>query len=183
MLIPIAKTLPDYDQSDPDKIKACLDEAYQQLLVFVYRSNADHTKYGTFLTGLLSQYLLGQDQYPKTLVDAMNVLSNHHFDSAYADHEKKCKANQERQKAENEGQEIEQCEAAFTQFEGKCWCCGKTGHRSPKCPARNSTPKKEWAINKTQEMQHAQQAIDGADSEQTSNERSTAASVTYLLPL
>ena len=71
-------------------------------------------------------------------------------------------------------QDTEQREAAFAQFEGKCWCCGKTGHRSPKCPLKDGEPKSEWAVNKTKEMQHAQHATSGA--EQANDERSIAAS-------
>ena len=35
-------------------------------------------------------------------------------------------------------------------MEGKCYCCGKTGHKSPQCWMREKTPREEWAINKTQ---------------------------------
>ena len=68
--------------------------------------------------------------------------------------------------------EDEQCEATFAQFEGKCWCCGKPGHKSPQCSEKNK-PKKEWAMHKTKEMQHAQHMINGVDSD-TIEERSVA---------
>ena len=51
--------------------------------------NVDRNKYGTVLTGLVSQFLLGQDQYPRELTSAMNVLSNHKFDPAYQEAKKK----------------------------------------------------------------------------------------------
>ena len=35
-------------------------------------------------------------------------------------------------------------------MEGKCYCCGKAGHKSPACRFRNK-PKEEWAINKSQQ--------------------------------
>ena len=101
MLIPIAVTLPDYNKGDKDKVKVCLEKAYQQWLMFVYITNTDHAKYGTLLSTLSSQYSLGQDQYPKTLVNATNVLSNHHFDSAYTERDKKRKVNREKQRTEN----------------------------------------------------------------------------------
>ena len=82
VLTPIAEKIQGYDEKDPDKVKECREEAYQQWLAYVYISNADHAKYGTLLSGLSGQFALGQDQYPKTLVDATNVLSNHHFDPA-----------------------------------------------------------------------------------------------------
>eukprot|EP00957_Ditylum_brightwellii_P138374 10547200-Ditylum_brightwellii.AAC.1 len=38
-------------------------------------------------------------------------------------------------------------------MEGKCYCCGKPGHKSPQCSKRNTIPRDEWAINKAQLMQ------------------------------
>ena len=32
-------------------------------------------------------------------------------------------------------------------MEGKCYCCGKPGHKSTTCRAKDK-PKPEWAINK-----------------------------------
>jgi hypothetical protein len=33
-------------------------------------------------------------------------------------------------------------------LERKCYCCGKTGHKSPSCHLKVKTPKEERAINK-----------------------------------
>jgi hypothetical protein len=33
-------------------------------------------------------------------------------------------------------------------LEGKCYCCGKAGHKSPDCRLKDKTPKEDWAINK-----------------------------------
>jgi len=32
-------------------------------------------------------------------------------------------------------------------MEGRCYCCGKAGHRSPECNLRTKTPQEKWAIN------------------------------------
>jgi hypothetical protein len=43
-------------------------------------------------------------------------------------------------------------------MEGKCYCCGKPGHKLPDCRHKNK-PKNEWAINKAEinpQQQHAQ---------------------------
>ena len=45
---------------------------------------------------------------------------------------------------------------SFAQLEGRCWCCGKVGHRSDKCRAREKTPKPEWAINKMKDEKNNQ---------------------------
>jgi hypothetical protein len=46
----------------------------------LYLNNADQKKYGSILQGLNTQQSLHNDQYPKTVIDANNVLSNHKFD-------------------------------------------------------------------------------------------------------
>ena len=37
----------------------------------------------------------------------------------------------------------------FTQIEGKCYCCGKSGHKSPQCRFKNK-PKPAWFSNNVQ---------------------------------
>ena len=39
---------------------------------------------------------------------------------------------------------------SFAQMEGKCYCCGKPGHKSPDCNKKDKIPKDEWAIKKSQ---------------------------------
>ena len=39
---------------------------------------------------------------------------------------------------------------SLAQLEGKCYCCGKQGHKSPDCYQQDKIPREEWAINKTQ---------------------------------
>ena len=54
-----------------------------EFLGFLFMENSDRSKYGTLLSGLETQHSLGNDQYPKTLVDAHTVLANHNFDQEY----------------------------------------------------------------------------------------------------
>jgi hypothetical protein len=60
-----------------EKNKVFEEHAFEQLLVFSYLENANQSKYGS---GLNTQQSLGNNQYPKSIGDANNVLSNHHFD-------------------------------------------------------------------------------------------------------
>ena len=62
---------------DHAKNKILQDQAYEQLLAYIYLENADQVKYGTILSGLDTQNSLGNDQYPKTMSEANSVLSNH----------------------------------------------------------------------------------------------------------
>jgi hypothetical protein len=52
---------------------------------------------------------------------------------------------------------------SFAQMEGKCYCCGKPGHKSPECRSKEKIPREEWAINKSQQ-QHVQSKNDDAKS-------------------
>jgi hypothetical protein len=59
----------------------------------VYLSNADKAKYGSILKGLSTQQSLSNDQYPRTITDANNVLSNHPFDNFKSSSKKENKDN------------------------------------------------------------------------------------------
>ena len=53
------------------------EEADEKLAAYMYMVNSDQTKYGAVLKNLNSQKSLKNDQYPTTVLDAHNVLSNH----------------------------------------------------------------------------------------------------------
>jgi hypothetical protein len=150
----------DYDPNNPDKIEICNERAFNQLLAFTYLENSDKAKYGTLLNGLQTQQSLKNNQYPKSLTEANNVLSNHRFDNSnnktptdIGERDKddnKEKNSQERTKEESP-------ELSFAQMEGKCYCCGKSGHMSNNCRYK-SKPKTEWVVNKVKQKEsHLQQ--------------------------
>ena len=137
-LLKYMEQMPGYDANDDDKVQACSDAAFKRFMAFTYLHNADQAKYGSLLKGLRTQMSLGQNQYPKTITEANNVLSNHRFDSGSS---KKGKS------SDDEDDKAEAPSLSFAQLEGKCYCCGKPGHKSPSCRHKNR-PKEEWAINK-----------------------------------
>ena len=53
-------------------------------------------------------------------------------------------------------------EASFAQSENMkmCYCCGKTGHMSPKCPEKDEIPREDWAIHKAALHMQAEQTKD-----------------------
>ena len=58
--------------------KAYEKTACKQLLyAYIYLTNADQNKYGTLIQGSSSQFSLGQDQYPKTIMVVNSILGNH----------------------------------------------------------------------------------------------------------
>ena len=74
---------------NPEASKLFERQADEPQMVLLYLKNADCWKYGSIFYGLARQLFLGQDQYPRNLIDAHIVLSNHWFDAAYGENEKK----------------------------------------------------------------------------------------------
>jgi len=103
------------------------------------------------LTGLQTQISLGNNQYPQSVIEPNNVLSNHKFDNGNrAKHDAVKRGNI------NENSTEESQEMSFSQLEGKCYCCGKVGHKLPNCRWKDK-PKTEWVINKLRNQQQQQQ--------------------------
>jgi hypothetical protein len=80
-------------------MEECHEKALARLMALLYLENADQAKYGSILRGLGNQFSLNQDQYPKTISHATNVLSNHKFDPKFYEAQKK---SQEREKKNKE---------------------------------------------------------------------------------
>jgi hypothetical protein len=74
-------TMENYDKKNATKVAECKDQAYQQLLAYIYLDNSDKAKYGTLINELQTQQSLKNNQYPKTGTEANNVLNNHRFDN------------------------------------------------------------------------------------------------------
>ena len=150
------ETMPGYDKWDEVKKKKLTKKADEQLSSFVYLVNSDQRKYGSVIKGLHSQKALQNDQYPRTIIEANNVLSTHKFDfikqgsnNSQNDSNRTENANR-REERSTEKNDDESPALSFAQLEGKCYCCGKQGHKSPDCYQKNKITREEWAINKTQ---------------------------------
>jgi hypothetical protein len=145
----IVESMPDFDEKDEEKVLKFQERTFECFLAYLYLENADRTKYGSLLTGLNTQQSLGNDQYPRTVTEANNVLSNHKLDIVMRtkiNDESKLKNKPKKEREESQEQEIT---LSFAQMEGKCYCCGKPGHKSPTCRFKNK-PREEWAIHKAQ---------------------------------
>jgi hypothetical protein len=73
------QAMPTYDKNNTTVVNGLIAKASEQLMAFIYLENADLKKYGSVLTNLNSQKSLGNDQYPKTLIETNNVLGSHRF--------------------------------------------------------------------------------------------------------
>jgi hypothetical protein len=87
-----------YDADDKTKVEEQINEAYNQLLAFTYLENSDKTKYGSLLSGLPAQHSLKNSQYPQTITEATNILSNRRFDTVGKNDNKKSSNNSEKDK-------------------------------------------------------------------------------------
>ena len=161
------KSMQGYDPNDVDIVEEMTKKAHEQLFSYVYLENADPKKYGSIMKNLNSQKSLGNDQYPKTLIEATNVLSNHRFDSGSSRRSNNKDNNKEREEGDTKDETLP---LSFHQLEGKCYCCGKQGHKSPSCRQRDR-PKDEWAINKIKDQLHAQA---GSEKKATNDNQPTA---------
>lgn len=155
-----------YDKKDEDKVQSCVNKSWMQFLAYAYLENSDKSKYGTLLNGLQTQQSLKNDQYPKTITEATNVLSNHRFDNTSSyNNNNKIKNESSDSKIENE----EKPEMSFANIEGKCYCCGKSGHKSPTCRLKDKIPKEDWAINKAK-INEGQSYINSEQSKTTDDD-------------
>ena len=121
-----------------------------KLYAYIYFDNADENKYESILKNLNQQFLLGNNQYPKTITEANSVLNNHIFDNIYIKNRNNHKVNNIKKKETNNNNNEEPLSPTFTQIEGRCYCCGKSGHKSPQCKFKDTKPKSKWFINTVQ---------------------------------
>ena len=144
--------------SQTDKSKMQTD-SFDNWCAYMLLRNSDQAKYGSLMKGFISQYSLGNDQYPKTLTTAIDVLSQHKIDAKYYENQKA-----RREKAQSDRNDRNECnndsvhETSFAQRDLTCYCCGKKGHSSTVCDKTSTIPQNEWWISKAE--QHYQQMQD-----------------------
>ena len=155
------KTMPEYkmdeeslvDQDDTTNETTNIITKYSKkaaniLYAYIYIENADHEKYGSVLNTLNQQKSFGNDQFPKTIIEASEVLSDHNYEKNKARNNLHRQIKQEQIKDEN-NEDFVTPTLSFAQIEVRCFCCGKKGHRSNQCKLRDTIPRDKWAIAKT----------------------------------
>jgi hypothetical protein len=136
------------DESDVALKQVMKDGALDKWMAYLLLRNSDQGKYGSMLNGLVSQFSMQNNQYPRKISDATDILSNHKHDN-WKDQKKKW---QQPKKGDDQGANTkdkgESNETSFIQGGNKnkdktCYCCGEKGHISPECPKVDSIPKKD----------------------------------------
>jgi hypothetical protein len=141
-----------YVAGDDNQMKA--NERY---LAFVYMDGADKAKHGSLMKNLHQQFSLKNNQFPTTVVMVTHVLSNHKFDEPdKSKHDRQNKDNKDKDKEKSKTEETKEApQLSFIQMEGRCYCCGRPGHKSPQCCLKDTKPKEEWAMHKMKKEEGA----------------------------
>jgi hypothetical protein len=141
----VAKAMTGYSESDSDKVTECNKKASEKYWTYVYMEQADKSKYGSLLKNLHSQYSLKNNQFPTAMAAATSVLSNHKFDEPEKFKRDKLNKDGKEKDRKSTSEETETAPLlSFVQMEGRCYCCGKPGHKSPQCRHKDK-PKDDWA--------------------------------------
>ena len=166
------------DETDSTKKDEMRKDGFNKWMGYLLMRGSDHGKYGSLMLGLTSQYSMGNDQYPKDILAATDVLSNHKFDNR---HDKSKKGHKNDDDNNSCIPTTAPIETSFAQFKGEiiCHCCGKKGHIAPQCPMKNKIPRSEWAIKKAEmhmqsisEKSHDDSSIESGT--ETTNSKSSA---------
>ena len=78
------------NETDTTKQQEMKDNAWERWMSYLFLDNSDKTKYGSLITSFQSQFSLGNNQWPQTLITATDALSQHKFDQQYYNNRDHC---------------------------------------------------------------------------------------------
>ena len=176
----VKQTATCQDEPDSAKKKVMIDEAWERFRAYLLIANSCPLRYRSIKKKLQQEYSLNNDQWPKTLAAAVEILSQHKFDDAWSEHKKKQSARNREQRPDNR-KKHDSDQSGGAQFAQKgelvCYCCGKKGHSSPDCRHKDRIPRKDWHVNKAMKaLQAAQHEAEDSDSELSDDEQSVRSS-------
>jgi hypothetical protein len=117
------------------------------------------------------------NQHPKTIAGAADMLSNHKRDprSNQGKHQQRKSWHTPKKEDNNDASSVTGSETSFVQG-GKdqiCRCCGKKGQISPERPDEKAIKKKDWCVCKTQLNTQAEQQQDEQDCSKSTMDHTT----------
>jgi hypothetical protein len=113
------------DKTNTDKQDKMLKGLYARSTAYMLVKNSNQGKYGLLMTSLTTQFSMGTSQYPKDVMVAVDILTNHRFNK------KEPKNNNQRNKNRNDDNTASTIatQSSFNQEALKkatCYCCGST---------------------------------------------------------
>jgi hypothetical protein len=69
------------EETGTENKKVIKAEAFNKWMAYLLIRNSDQAKYGSLMNGLVSQFSMENNQYPKTVTAATDILSNHRHDN------------------------------------------------------------------------------------------------------
>ena len=75
-------------QNDQGKLE-WKTKSFEMWMSYLLIRGSDQSKYGSLTKNFTQQFSLGNDQYPKTMETAVDVLSNHRFDQKFIDNQQR----------------------------------------------------------------------------------------------
>jgi hypothetical protein len=103
------------------------------------------------MRGLMTQFSMGVNMYPESIVKAIDILTNHKFDKKEPKNNNNGNGNQRNKNRNDNDTASITTQSSFNQEETKnaqCYCCSKKGHYTNKCPENGKRPKDQWAVKK-----------------------------------
>ena len=150
----IERTSEYRDEDDEDKQQSMKDDSFAVWSAYLLLKNADQAKFGNLVNNMQTQYAMGNNQYPKNISKAVDIMSNYKVNNA----KDWRKINKDKEKKKNNPPETKH-ETSFAQGSGKdciCYCCGKKGHISPDCPDKDKR-KGDWHVKKSLQLYEQQE--------------------------
>ena len=171
-----------HDKTDTAKQQVMKDKAFNKWMAYLLIRSSNQSKYGNLMNGFISQFSMGNNQYPSNIRSATDILSNHKFDRrklAKDKPKKDWKSTKEDNKTVSTVTNMSKTSFAQANKQNyTCFCCGKKGHISPDCPKKNSTPKEDWALKKAKLHMQAKQDEEELEEQESNNNTSTASKCT-----
>jgi len=126
------------------------DEAFDRYLAYVMIQKSYKPKFGSLIQQLENAQQFKEMKYPKTLIEAKELLASHTYDLGWNKQPDSMKSvnqgqseNQKRNKKETKESDgtFEIPSLSFAQMENRCYACGQPGHTSTKCVHKSKIPK------------------------------------------
>ena len=128
------------NQPDSSSKKKLLGDGMETFLTIVLIQGANRKRYGDFFDVLKQRFALKQDEFPRSLENAIEGLSEYSKKVT----KEKWRKNKSSNNNNNDNDNDSQRQTSFAQRERKCYCCGSKNHVLPQCREKATRPKEDW---------------------------------------